>query len=461
MHGCILIVDGTATNRIVLKVKISDSFYRPILAADGESALRLARSEAPDLILLSLSLPDRTGPEMLAALRGDRLTRGIPVIALADHCDRTGRLVALTAGADDVMTRPLDDTRLMARIRNLLRMGDDGGLAASAWGQSGDSVMGLAEPQIGFDHAGEIALVATRPEEALSWKRQLQARMRDRLSVMGRDQAMALPASNAPDVFVIDANLDGPQGGLRLMSQLVSHAGTRHSVFCLVAPAGDQGTAAMAFDLGAHDVISPAEVEGELHLRLRGLLRRKQRSDRMRAALETGLRLAVIDPLTGIYNRRYAMPRLAGIAAQAGQEGSDFAVMVVDLDRFKDVNDRYGHAAGDAVLVEVARRLAENLRMNDLIARIGGEEFLVALPQTSLAEARLVAERLRRVVGEQPVRLASGDQLPVTVSIGVSVGEARRTGGQDAAEMVERADRALLNSKTAGRNVVTFSRNAA
>ena len=141
------------------------------------------------------------------------------------------------------------------------------------------------------------------------------------------------------------------------------------------------------------------------------------------------MRLAMIDPLTGLYNRRYAMPELATIAARAAETGSPFAVMVVDLDRFKLVNDKHGHGAGDQVLVEVSRRLTANLRASDLLARIGGEEFLVALPDAGMPLARTVAERLCQAIEERPIRLASGIGLTVTVSIGVAVSDGARDAG--------------------------------
>ena len=165
------------------------------------------------------------------------------------------------------------------------------------------------------------------------------------------------------------------------------------------------------------------------------------------------------DPLTGLYNRRFAAPQLTAIAARAREEGTPFAVMVMDLDRFKQVNDLHGHAAGDQVLVEVARRLTANLRDSDVLARIGGEEFLAILPGSCMTSARRVAERLCQVIDEDPIRLASGEELHVTISIGVAVAGA---GGNPAIEgLVEQADLALLESKGAGRNQVTFRMNAA
>jgi two-component system cell cycle response regulator len=213
----------------------------------------------------------------------------------------------------------------------------------------------------------------------------------------------------------------------------------------------------MAFDLGADHVVVPGVTAPELAYRLRSLVRRKRAADRQRTRMQDSLRLALVDPLTGLYNRRYAAPQLTAIAARAAASDSTFAVMVVDLDRFKRVNDQHGHAAGDLVLVEVARRLSANLRDKDLLARIGGEEFLIVLPDSSMTDARSVAERLCHAVEERPIRLPSGAGLTVTVSIGVAV-----SGGAVSVEaVVEQADLALLQSKESGRNQVTFRLSAA
>jgi two-component system, cell cycle response regulator len=135
--------------------------------------------------------------------------------------------------------------------------------------------------------------------------------------------------------------------------------------------------------------------------------------------------------------------------------------MIVDLDRFKLVNDRHGHGAGDQVLVEVSRRLTANLRAGDLLARIGGEEFLVALPDAGMPLARVVAERLCRSIEERPIRLASGALLAVTVSIGVAVSDCTEARLLSPEAVIEAADLALLESKGSGRNQVTFRLSAA
>jgi two-component system cell cycle response regulator len=227
-------------------------------------------------------------------------------------------------------------------------------------------------------------------------------------------------------------------------------------------PAGARDLAAMALDLGASDLIEAGADASEVALRLRIQCSRKYQADRLRDSLESRLRLAMVDPLTGLHNRRYAMAHLGRIAERATLSGQSFAVMILDLDRFKSINDTHGHAAGDAVLIEVAARLGEVLRPSDLLARIGGEEFLVVLPEADLARASTVAERLRRIIGETPVPLPhDGKAIPVTSSIGLAIGNAPTTAGLGVDALMHSADMALLYAKQDGRNQVIVGQHAA
>lgn len=459
MSARILIVDDVAANRIIQQARLAAAFYEPMLAADGAACLATAREERPDLVLLDLGLPDIPGLEVLRRLRSDSACRDIPVIAMAGPRAEE-RLAAFAAGADDVMTRPANERLLLARVRNLLRMKAEGDFPA----HDGLTMAGLAEAPAAFDPQGTIAVIASPTDPARVLWDTLATQVRDRLVVVSRREALAdIPVTpgqqGLPDVFILHDDGRNPSGTLRLLSELKSHQTTRHAAVCVVGPAGEGDEAAMAFDLGADDAVGPGVTAEELALRTRGLLRRKQQSDRRRARMQDGLRMAMHDPLTGLYNRRAAAPQLAAIASQARAEGTPFAVLVMDLDRFKQVNDLYGHAAGDQVLVEVARRLQTNLRETDVLARIGGEEFLAILPRSSIAVARRVAERLCEVMDDQPIRLVSGEDLRVTVSIGVAVAGVEGNFAVDG--LVEQADLALLESKGAGRNQVTYRVSAA
>ena len=462
MIGKILIVDDVSTNRIVFKVKLTAAGYSSIMAADGVTCLRLARAEQPDLILLDLMLPDMGGIDVLRQLKSDPMTRRIPVVMFSSEQDPVQRVAALRAGAEDFLSRPIDDQTLLARLRGLLRAREVVGGFASPEGSLG--IFGLAEVAPTFDAPGQVAIVMAKAENAIHLRKQLSTAGHERFTILAPDALYSDPgAVGQPDVYLIDSDVGSEGGGLRLMSELLSRSASRNAAFCMFNQSGASHLPAMAFDLGANDVVDQKISPSELAVRLHTLVMRKRELDQMRASVQDGLRLAMIDPLTGLHNRRYGLAQLNAIASQSQLEGSEFAVMVVDLDRFKSVNDRWGHAAGDAVLIEISSRLAANLRASDLVARIGGEEFLIALPATTRAEAGIVAQRLCQAAESQPVVLADGTAIQVTISIGMTIdgGVAEPGLSLNVADIVDQADRALMKSKSGGRNKVTILSRAA
>lgn len=468
MSGRVLIADDVTSNRIIMKAKLTAAGYLPVVVADGAACLDRARSEPPDVVLLSLNLPDLAGTEVLRRLRSEPATRSVPVVMFAANAALDDRLDAFRLGADDVFLGPLDDQTLLARLRSLMRARESVAALEAGLGEvtvNALAAQGLAEGAAPFRPAASVALVMHRPETAMALRRGLTGKLSANLLPMTADQALAngLQDGPAPDIFVIEADLPIQGGGLRLMSDLRSRASTRNARFMIFRGPDSAVAPTMAFDLGASDLVSAETAAMELALRLQRLLTLKHGADQLRASVQDGLRLAMIDPLTGLHNRRYGLAQLQAIAEKARATGSAFAVLVADIDRFKTINDRFGHAAGDAVLVEVAARLRKNLRAGDLLARIGGEEFLIALPDVALAEARQIADRLCDVMLEGPFKLARAEDLPVTISIGLAISETGETPApvETVGDIFNRADRALMRSKAAGRNQVTVCRRAA
>jgi two-component system cell cycle response regulator len=455
MTGRILIVDDVATNRIVMKVKLAAACYSVLQADCGAAALRLATSEQPDLILLDVMMPDMSGVEVCQRLKSEPATAGIPVILITALADRASKMEGLQRGADDFLTKPVDEVTLLARVRSLLRASEiqrELRLREEAY-----AGLGFAEAAPDYAAPGRVALLAPDQATGLGWKRALAGRVSDRLDLLERDRALqAQGPGSAPDLYVIAADLGSRNAGLRLLSDLRSRPASRHSAALMLLPPGDAERGAVALDLGAGDILYDPFDPEELALRIQTLLRRKRQSDRLRATVEAGLELAVTDSLTGLHNRRYALRRLDRMLAAPGR---GVAVMMLDLDHFKSVNDRHGHAAGDAVLASVAKRLRAGLRPQDLLARLGGEEFLVALQDIDCDTALFCAERLREAVGGCPVTLAGdGPEIPVTMSVGLAMGHDGSASGED---LIARADRALYDSKSEGRNLVTVSASAA
>jgi diguanylate cyclase (GGDEF)-like protein len=165
-------------------------------------------------------------------------------------------------------------------------------------------------------------------------------------------------------------------------------------------------------------------------------------------------RAAMFDGLTGVHNRRWLDETLHRMVRRHENGGSRLALSLIDIDHFKSFNDTYGHAAGDHVLTVVAAVLAANLRPTDLVARFGGEEFVIIFPDTDVQEAAIAAERVRRAVGDETMKLPDGTALPnVTISMGV----AELTAGQSVPDLLKAADAAMYEAKQSGRNSVVVS----
>jgi two-component system cell cycle response regulator len=190
----------------------------------------------------------------------------------------------------------------------------------------------------------------------------------------------------------------------------------------------------------------------ELIARVRTQLRKKRYAERLRQNVQLSLEMAITDQLTGLHNRHYMSRHLDTLMKNSAQSGKPISFLVMDIDYFKSVNDNYGHDAGDEVLKEFAARISANVRGIDLACRYGGEEFVVVMPETDLAFAYTVAERLRQSVEVAPFRIS---QPPHSLRITVSIGMASSVGGNDSAEnLLHRADQALYRAKREGRNRV-------
>lgn len=467
MQGKILIVDAISTNRIVLKVKLASAFYEVIQAATADEACVAALRHDPDLIISAMALPDCDAAELCRRLHQNPQTRATPMMVVCTRPNAETRLRALEAGVQDVMLKPIDDTLLLARVRSLIRAHN----SAAEWQMRDDTsrALGFAEDTMDFGPPGRAVLVGTHAHTAHNWISLLRPQLRTSLSFTSPETALRdLSPEKVPDVFILTLSDEDNSTSdvLRLLAAIRATAITRHAGILVVQSRPDPGLGAYALDLGADDLMTDGFDVAELTLRIKAMLRRKRVGDQLRATVRTGLKAAVSDPLTGLHNRRYAMPHLARVAEHSAATGRSFAVMVADLDHFKQINDLYGHASGDAVLVETAKRLRDNLRGVDLIARIGGEEFLIVMPATPLSEARVAASRLCRKIGGRGFVVPGADQpIKVTVSIGVTIGGVRKVheapSPQDANLLLDAADKALYAAKLQGRNQVNLSRPAA
>jgi len=240
---------------------------------------------------------------------------------------------------------------------------------------------------------------------------------------------------------------------LRLVSQCRANEAFRQLPILLIAEDIDLIRVAKGLvDLGANDYLLRPVDRQELLARTGTQIRRKRLQDRLQQNYQRGLSLALTDPLTSLYVRRYGEAHLDELLERVNQDATSAAVLLFDVDHFKQVNDTYGHGAGDEVLRELAARTIKSVRSVDLAVRWGGEEFLVVMPETDLANAAAVAERLRAAVAKDLFTVrSSGEKLAVTISVGVA---AATSTGDHRDRLLKRADGALYSAKAAGRNRV-------
>jgi two-component system cell cycle response regulator len=437
----VLVVDDIAANLRLLEAKLLNEYYEVALASSGPEALATAAGWAPDVILLDVMMPGMDGYEVCRHLKENDTTLHIPVVMVTALVDPAERVRGLEAGADDFLSKPVDDATLFARLRALLRVKQ----VQDAWRLRSDTARDLgfeppSDPSPSIEGAS-VMVVSETPGEAASISQ-----------ILAADGVLVLTATEAEAArrVLVEGNFDlavlclPGKGGdvLRLASRLRAQNATRDLPVLLAADASQHGLVLRGFDLGANDhVLRPID-PNELRARARNQIRRKRYQERLRADLDRSLEMAVTDPLTGLRNRRYVRRHLEGVL-----RGTDAAVLFLDVDHFKSINDNYGHPAGDAALREVAARLKVHLRAADVVARYGGEEFMVVLAGAPTDYATMVAERLCLSLSAEPFEVA-GLRLAITASIGLAVAPP----GTSVSVAIAAADAALYRAKKAGRN---------
>ena len=455
MPGRILVVDDIPANTRLLEAKLSGEYFEVITATSGLQALEIARAEAPDIVLLDVMMPGMDGFEVCKRLKADPQTTHIPVVMVTALSDPSDRVRGLEAGADDFLTKPVRDVAMFARVRSLLRLK----MVMDEWRlrQQTSSELGIvpptATPEHESYHQARILICEASAIETANLQKvlALDSHLLQIAATVSESQRLA--ATGEHDLVIVDLAL-GDDEALRLCSHLRSQEKTRQTPILLIAEEDQTAKLAKSLDLGVNDYLMQPVDRNELLARVRTQIRRRRFQDRLRSSYVQSLSMALTDQLTGLYNRSYLMTHLSGLMQRTLASGKAMALAMIDVDNFKQVNDTHGHAVGDEVLAELAQRMTHYTRNFDTVARFGGEEFVVVMPDTTAALAMLVAERLRRRVADVQIRLKSGTALSITISIGVAVS---RHQADRAEELLSRADRALYAAKRQGRNRVMLA----
>ena len=452
MTARILVVDDIPANVKLLEVRLLAEYFEVLTAMNGPDALETCENGKVDVVLLDVMMPDMDGFEVCKRLKADPATAHIPVVMITALDQVSDRIRGLEAGADDFLTKPVHDLQLMTRVKSLVRLKmltDELRLRASTTRNIGIEEL-LSRKQPSQEVTPKVLLIDERPSSGQRINRMLRGAAE--LDIATDPHVGFFQAAEQPYECVIVSTGFADFDPLRLCSQLRSLDRTRFLPIILVAEEGEEERIIRGLELGINDYVVRPVDQQELTARLRTQVKRKRYNDHLRASVTQTIEMAVTDSLTGLHNRRYLDSHLQTLFDRAVARRRPLSVMITDLDRFKSVNDQYGHDGGDEILREFARRLRKNVRGIDLACRFGGEEFVVVMPDTDPEIAEKVAERVRAEIAQTPFQIGSaGATMNVTVSVGVS---SLRRGADSVEDLMKRADVALYEAKTGGRNRV-------
>lgn len=451
----VVVVDDSQAARAILTSRLEKAGYAVTAVADAYAGADLVLQTMPDAVVTDLWMPGMSGLQLCRLLRSDSATAHVPVVLLTASDDRKARFWAGHAGAAAFVSKeriedllealaaiaaeanpiPVISTRNLGRgsVQDRLSMLLDAALYDSvieaevrALASAGDFerlFVGLAHFVSQLATYRWLAVATTDGRMAMHCNPQARAGAE-------REARLALECPNA-HVFAYEDTLATDE-------RLAAAPSIRPIQFGQI-PLGKIALGARGRGLSTED----ERLLGLLATQLGGPLR-------MAALVEESRRLAATDTLTGLMNRRAFSEAVLREIATADRYEFPISLLMLDVDHFKKVNDTYGHAAGDAVLVALANVLGTLGRKSDYVARWGGEEFVVTLSHTGQDGARIVSERLRRMISETQIAIPDGAPLSVTASIGVAMHRSKET----LDELIARADAAMYAAKTNGRDRV-------
>jgi two-component system cell cycle response regulator len=446
-QGKILVVDDMPSNLTLLSRILSGSGYTVQLADNGKNAIDIALDTAPDLILLDISMPVMDGYETCERLKADDRTSNIPVIFISALDDAADKVKGFKVGGADYIPKPIEVKEVLARVsthlanqrlRNQLREANaelekkvEELTMYQTQLQERESKLRAfvnAMPHLSFildDEGRYLEILANEPELLLANVERLQGRLiRD--VAPGDEADLMVGAINRAietgKTQVIEYKIPVLSGTERWFEGRIASMG--------MFPDGHNRVVFIATDI----------------------------TERVQLYQETQ-RLATQDPLTGCFNRRHFMMLAKQELQRFARYGRPVSLVMLDIDQFKQFNDRYGHPAGDQLLCALVNLCQKTLRNVDVLARYGGEEFVILLPETDPEGALTTGDRLRKEIERMGINTSQGSQS-VTVSMGVASFDKSDKKSTTVDDLIERADQALYEAKNAGRNCVRPWRDA-
>ncbi len=454
MTAQILVVDDVPANIKLLEAKLTSEYYDVIAAKDGFEAIAKTKEHKPDLILLDVMMPGMDGFEACKKIKADAEVSHIPIVMVTALSEKSDRLKGLEAGADDFLTKPINDIALFARVKSLVRIKQL--LDEVRLRDKTSFEMGI-EPEASNAFISDVggANILLIDDDGVQGK-QIVSKLSETYNVVWvQDPAQVMNKVHPNLDVILISTLLSEADGLRLASQIKSHEELRHVPLMVFIDDDDTRVMLKALEMGINDYMTIPVDKNEMIVRVRMQIRRKKYQEALKSHYQRSISMAVTDGLTGLYNRHYLNTHLGNMVKQSLRNGKHLALMMMDMDHFKEVNDTYGHAVGDMILRQLSHIIMQASRSSELVARYGGEEFVILMPETDPQSAFGAANRIREIVESTPFKISeSGETISKTISIGVA---SLYPDGDSAESLIKRADEALYDAKHGGRNLVRVS----
>ncbi|MFA6012376.1 MAG: diguanylate cyclase [Desulfobacteraceae bacterium] len=426
----ILVVDDRIQNIELLEAYLVPQGYEVITAEDGEEALGKLSGNQIDLILLDVMMSGMDGFEVTRRVRQDNEHRMLPIILITTLRESEDRIKGIEAGCDDFISKPFDKMALLARVRSLLKV------------KTYHDMMS--------DYRKKLEVSKISADEAHEYAESIINTVREPLIVLDHDLRVVKASRSFYDVFRVKReetmgkliyDLGNKQWDIPNLRDLLETILPQKTTFDNYEVEHDFATIGRRMMLlNARQIQRGPEKERIILLAIEDITERKLAEEKIR-------QMAFHDSLTGLPNRKLFSDRLDIALAHAKRDKKTVGIVMIDLDNFKDVNDTYGHDAGDILLKAVAERLSGALRKSDTVARFGGDEFILIFPALEAKEDAILA--VQKIVDwfHKPFHIGA-HQLVITMSIGIAV---YPNNGTDEGSLLKNADIAMYQAKQAGR----------
>ena len=446
----ILIVDDEPLNVKLLNAMVPSDQYDTACAYSGTEALEIMKDFRPDLILLDIMMPGLNGYELTHILKSDTESQDIPIVLVTAFGGSEYEIKGLEAGADEFLNKPVNKTELLTRVKSLILLRQYKEQIKSRTCSLNSATYDNDETNCLKDEGlnlPSILIVEDNKIDAKLIQRYLQGEPYQIKLASDGEEAISRSQQERIDVILLDLLLPG-KNGFEVCRILKEMEHTQNIQIVAITGLDDLDSKLKGIELGVDDYLTKPVNMHVLRTRIKSLVKKKALLDRLFDKYEMAVHSAITDKLTGLYNRRYFDYFIDLELKRSLRENSPLALLMVDVDNFKYINDTLGHLVGDKILTKLGDIIKANIRETDLAARYGGEEFSIVMSNTGIEEAAEIAERMRKSVEASKFGI---EKLIITVSIGIAL---HPLDANSLKELLDKADSALYRAKREGKNQV-------